>query len=99
MSAALHFKKWTYVESAELASARVLFRFSPSSKTPGPFGIEFKLLNISGQVLGSWTDEEYQANDKLIMSLHREFDAYAAELTLDGALAYRSTFTSQDALL
>jgi hypothetical protein len=99
VSAALHYKKWSYVESAELTPTRVKFRFSPSTTTPGPFDIQFTVRDLSGQPLGTWGASEYQANDKLLLNLHRGFGSYIAELSLDNALAYRNTFTSQDALL
>jgi hypothetical protein len=99
VSAALHFKKWTYVESAELAEDRVMFRFSPSTKTPGPFRIELNVLERDGSVLGRWRSDEYHANDRLVVSLHSRLSTYVVELTLDGELAYRSVFTSEEALM
>lgn len=99
VSAALHFKKWTYVESVELTPNRAIFRFSPSTITPGPFKISFTVSGQHGATLGRWTSNDYQANDKLVVNLHREFAAYDAELTLDDELAYRNAYTSQDALL
>ncbi len=99
VSAALHFKKWTYVESAELTPNRVIFRFSPSTKTPGPFHIAFKVIDQRGVTVGKWSADDYEANDQLVVKLHREFESYGAELTLDDELAYRNTFMSQEALM
>lgn len=99
VSAALHFKKWTYVESVELSPSRVHFRFSPSTKTPGPFTIEFTVADLAGRLLGTWESHRYNANDQLVINLHEQRPEYMAELRLDGALAYRNVFTSQDALL
>jgi len=99
ISATLHFRKWTFVESVELSHERVQFRFSPSTITPGPFQAELLIKSLSDQLLGTWSSDSFIANDALIVNLHAPLTEYIVELSLDNELAYRNTFTSEEVLL
>jgi hypothetical protein len=102
VSAGMHYRLWTFVESAALSQERVHLRFSPSTRTPGPFKAEAQIL-VEGRVRGTWRDDSYQADSELVLSLRglRPFAraGYRVVLTLDGSIAYANTFMGEEALM
>lgn len=100
VSAGMHYREWTFVESAALSRTRVHLRFNRSSCTPGPFEAEVKIL-VDDQEAGSWRDESYIANSELNLSLEDigPLSTYRVVFTLDGALAYANTFRGEEVLV
>jgi hypothetical protein len=92
--ASLHYRRWTFVEQAELTGNRIRFRFNPSSATPGPFRA---LVRIREDAAGNeyiWSSDEFLANSVLELSLQtlRRPEEYTVRLELNGQLAYMNHY-------
>ena len=101
VSARVHYRLWTFLENVDLSSQRVTLRFSPPTRTPGPFRALMQLRDPTGQLIGRWEDKSLQANRTYTINL-RGIDnppSYQLSLTLDDALAYRGTHRASETIL
>jgi hypothetical protein len=88
----VHFRFWTFVEEVTLGPQQMVFRFNPSTQTPGPFRIYVQIESAQGP--SHWKSDDYQAKDVLRINLATfpKPASYAVKLTLDGDLAYHGKF-------
>lgn len=96
----LHFRQWTYVEEVSLEQKRAVFRFNPSTQSPGPFTAEINIKAASGMRL-RWRGQVECANQSLTLNLSHLTSAidYEIELTLDGNRAYLGRFIASETAL
>ena len=100
VSASLHYKKWTFLESVDLTSEKVRLRFSPSTLTPGPFRVRMEIFDENDQVRAMWRDDAFLANREQVIGLSRiALPRYRVTVTLDGNLAYQNSFVAEATLL
>lgn len=101
VAANAHHKRWTFVESADLSNERVVIRFSPTTKSPGPFSARATFTNAADVQIGHWENTQYLANGNLIFNLGTIGNphSYTVSLTLDGKIAYRGRHKSKEELL
>ena len=94
--ASLYEKKWTFVETVELSSERIVVNFSPDSATPGPFHARFQLKNLDTGMIDTRDIEEFYTSDEgsrpLEISLPLGQSHYRFRLELDGCLAYQNDY-------
>jgi hypothetical protein len=100
-SAKFHLNFWTFIEHVDLNAHEVRFAFNPSTKTPGPFDARMVITALDGSPLGTWGDRAFLAKSTFAISLASlpPISSYIVELTLDGFLAYRNAYVSDEALL
>ncbi len=84
----LFFRQWTFIEEVTTVDKRVIFRFNPNTKTPGPFTVKFTYQEDGEDRVRSWEGQK----DKLTTKL--SFDLTGARwgratLYLDDALAFK----------
>jgi hypothetical protein len=101
VSAKFHLNLWTFVEHVDLLHDEVRFMFNPSTATPGPFDAEIQFTDLSGRLLGTWRNSAFEAQGAFTISLAnlQPMTSYVVTLTLDGLLAYRNVFVSDEALV
>lgn len=85
-------KHWTYVESADLSSSRIILRFNESSKTPGPFQADAYITDTISRKEFNWQDASFTANKPLNLNLPSDISDYFVFLTLDGQLAFADRY-------
>ena len=87
-------KRWTYVESADLSSSRITLRFNESSKTPGPFQADAYITDTISRKEFSWQNASYTASKPLNLSLDSigPLWDYSVRLTLDGQIAFAGRY-------
>ena len=91
-------RKWTFVEQVEMSSEQVVFRFNRSSQTPGPFKANVILEESISGPQDYWSDDEYQCNRTLHLSLlsSRNPLDYTVRLFLNDHLAYANRYQAED---
>jgi ssDNA thymidine ADP-ribosyltransferase, DarT len=101
VAANAHHKRWTFVESVDLSNERVIIRFSPTTRSPGPFDARVVFTNAAGVQIGHWEGHEYMANGTLKFNLGSIGNptSYGIKVTLDGNLAYRGRYKAKEELL
>jgi hypothetical protein len=100
VSASLHYKKWTFLESVDLSTAKIRLRFSPSTLSPGPFRTHMDIFDEHGRLRGAWHDESFMAKGEQVIGLTQlGLTGYRVTLTLDGNLAYQNSFAAAATLL
>ena len=94
----LFFKMWTFIETVQLSSEKIVFHFNRDSKTPGPFAAEVKVCDANTSRRGRWNEATANnLNRSLTLLLRDQFMNYTVDMTLDGHPVYRGRF--QDKLL
>ena len=86
------FKRWAYVESANLSSSRLTFHFNESSETPGPFNAEAYIHHTISPRKFNWQNASFTANKTLNLKLPSDISDYFVFLTLDGHLAFADRY-------
>lgn len=101
VAANAHHKRWTFVESADLSNESVTIRFSPTTRSPGPFDAKVIFADTKGREIGHWRNKTYIANGTLKFILHNIGNPtdYLITLSLDGNLGYRGRFKAKEELL
>jgi hypothetical protein len=92
-----HYCRWTYVQQVEMSSQRVIFRFNPSTQTPGPFNAKIAVTVCGSGSKFHWKSDPLNADSSLGVNWGpqvRIVGDYVAELLLDGKLAYRNRYVS-----
>ena len=106
----LFHRQWTFVEQAEMNSDRVIFKFNPSSRTPGPFNACVEIEEASTGMKYHWRNEAYQCDREITLSISTLQDSsdyvarlylqdssdYVARLYLDGNLAFEDRYQDDD---
>ncbi|NLD73267.1 MAG: DUF4433 domain-containing protein [Chloroflexi bacterium] len=88
----LHERTHTFVDKAVLSSDAAVFRFSPDTKSPGPFDARFI---IEGQNTVHETSHRILANRSLRVTF-QPLSSYSITLLLDGHLAYAGSFVDTE---
>ena len=91
----LFFKRWTYVQSAELHSSHVVLHFNTAQQQDqGTFQADFVVTDtLSGKNLGIWSDQRFVANDPFRLNLSNgPFGDYSVRLWLDRHIAYADRY-------
>ncbi len=98
MKANLHFRRWTFVEQAELTTKSILFRFNPSSQTPGPFRCRVTIDEDETGQQYLWEESSFHARSTLELNLGRlrHPQSYTVRLELDGQLAYSNHYAEEN---
>lgn len=92
----LFFRQYTFVESANLETTSATFRFSPDTRTPGPFHTHIELTDIIQRKTYQWGQEKYNTQKTLKINYPIPISKYAIRMTLDGHLAYANSYEELD---
>ena len=94
----LFHQEWTFVETVDMSTDRIAFRFNRSSCTPGPFDVQVEIVETATGRKYHWRNESYQCNQELTLTLSniRDSSDYTASLYLDDHLAYASRYQDDD---
>ena len=96
----LFFKRWTYLQSAELHSSYVVLDFNKTQgyEDQGTFHANVSVTDtLSGDTLGIWSDQEFAAKRHLRLNLSNgPFWDYTVRLSLDRQIAYAGRFQDDD---
>jgi hypothetical protein len=98
----LFYREWTFVEQVVVADGIASFRFSPDTKSPGPFDIEITVLNaITRERLSSVRQHIAVLNHTLQVRLPQECGrrAFMLELYLNSRLAFRNSYEPNDSII
>ena len=89
---------WTFVDRCELSAESIIFRFNPSTKTPGPFHARVEITDPGTGKRYSWERQDYRCNNRITLSLQQVLNPldYTVRLTLDGQLAYANRYQAED---
>lgn len=92
------FKRWTYVESADLSSSRMTLLFNETSETPGPFQADVYVTDTISREGFSWQNASFTANKPLNLTLASVGPLwdYSVRLSLDGQLAFADRYQEDD---
>jgi hypothetical protein len=101
VAARVHYKHWTFLESVDLTNERITFRFSPGTRSPGPFHAVSEVVRPDGKLLARWEDPVFNASGVQVLGLSKvgNPESYRVSLRLDGALVYMGSLKSKEALL
>ena len=94
----LFHRQWTFVEGVDTSTKRIVFRFNPSSCTPGPFDAYVEIEETATGNKYRSQIKGFQCNKELPVSLsnlRNPFD-YTARLYLDDHLAYENRYQDDD---
>ena len=88
----LFYRRQTFVETVRLSSKAAYFRFSPETKSPGPFHLRVQVEIASSQ--HSLEAESFKLERPYVLQIPLPFLStdYTIRLYLDNHLAYASTF-------
>jgi hypothetical protein len=95
----LFFRKWTFVEQADLSSTAVEFQFNRNTLTPGPFVAYVEILEEATGTIFKWRNDNYIANENLVLSTKNLIrpESYIVKLFLDGQLAFVDRYVEESA--
>jgi hypothetical protein len=88
-------RRWTFVEEVVAIDERIVFRFNPSSKTPGPFDTEFSYRETGSETTRNWRGQGLSLDSQLSLRLPGASQG-TATLTLDDALAFCGLVTFEE---
>lgn len=83
----LFFRRWTFVEEVVVVDDRVIFRFNPNTRTPGPFEVAFSYLESGDGPELTWQGIQSTLNTQLSFRVPDALWGITA-LHLDDALAF-----------
>ena len=87
------FRKWTFLQTAELTSKYAVFTFSPDTTEAGPFRLKITRTGIEEK---SFEDEAFYSNERFAIGFIEEHLVYKIEVELDGNLIYNGRFDGSD---
>lgn len=87
------FRKWTFLQTAELTSKYAVFTFSPDTTEAGPFHLKITRIGIEEK---SFEDEDFHSNERFAIGFIEEHLVYKIEVELDGNLIYSGRFDGSD---
>ena len=86
----LFYRQQTFIETVRLSSDAVYVRFSPETRSPGPFRLRVDLeagfLRNSGEV------EEFRLREPYVLKIPLSATSYTIRLSLDDHLAYANRY-------
>jgi hypothetical protein len=88
-------RKWTFVEEVVVVDDRVIFRFNPSTLTPGPFEIKFSYYEVGTDEPRTWKDYVRTISGQLTLRVPGASWGEAS-LHLDDALAFAGLLTFEE---
>ena len=88
----LFYREWVFVETALLNETSTTFVFS-DSKASGPFELEVRCSRAHQQ---NYVKQDFYASGKLQIGFREPLPQYDIQLTLDGHLAYASSFDGRE---
>ena len=96
----LFFRRWTFVEEAELSRTEITFRFNRSTLTPGPFHTLVSISETMTNATYEWENDSYQANEVLRIGLSNLSTPqdYSVHLMLDSQLAFARRYQAETSL-
>lgn len=95
----LFFRRWPFLERADLSISANSFSFNPSTNT-GPFHAKIELTETRTKKLYVWEKNDFHASGTLSLDLSNLADpeSYTVKFTLDGHLAYENRYLDDSAL-
>ena len=88
VSAKVHYRRWSFVESVDLTQENIKFGFNPSSLSPGPFDAKVTIYDYDGDIAGTWHNKAFSADKSLSLDIRKlNLETYGVVLTLDDSLA------------
>lgn len=94
-SSTLFFRRHTFVETALLSAETAHFYFSPDTKSPGPFHLIVELNNGLRQLRTERTEFLVNPKEPFGGKFPRPIESYTISLSLDGHLAYASSYQTR----
>jgi len=90
----LFFKRWTFVQDAELSTTEVSIRFNKGTQTPGPFHARVIIHETLTNDKYEWKEDDYQANGVLRIGLSKLHtpQGYSVSFFLDNQLAFTGRY-------
>ena len=90
----LFFKRWTFVQDAELSTTEVSIRFNKDTQTPGPFHARVIIHATLTNDKYEWKEDDYQANGVLRIGLSKLHtpQGYSVSFFLDNQLAFTGRY-------
>jgi len=90
----LFFKRWTFVEDAELSATGLSFQFSKGTQTPGPFRARVTINETVTNDKYEWKNDNYRASELLRIGLSELSTPqdYSVRLFLDDWLAFAGRY-------
>lgn len=92
----LFFKEWTFVDNVYLGKKNIQVRFSPDTKSPGPYTAQFILKDFVSKETIPFTVPDFWANEIRSFRFKKPREAYEFSILLDGHLAYKNQFEDYD---
>jgi len=92
----LFYRRQTFVETVRLSSEAAYFRFSPETRSPGPFHLQVELEIASSQ--HSFDAKSFNLARPYILKIPLPFSStgYTIRLCLDDHLAYANTYEEME---
>lgn len=92
----VHHRFWTFIESVTLETSSIIFRFNPSTYTPGPFHAKVTITGSAKFGIRTWEDQAFTTTGRTVFTLGLGADAppssYEVTLELNDDLAYRGIY-------
>jgi hypothetical protein len=93
--AGFYFRRWTFIEEVVAVDGNIIFRFNPSTCTPGPFDVKFAYKEDGETKVRTWENNRWNLNDTLTINVPNAFSGLVA-LQIEGAIAYCSDIVVSD---
>ena len=91
----LFFKRWTYVDTVSLGRRNIKVKFSPDTRSPGPFQARFVIADLTGESI-LLIEDGYFANIPQNFSSDESREYYTFSIELDGYRVYENDFQDYD---
>ncbi|MBC8263054.1 MAG: DUF4433 domain-containing protein [Anaerolineales bacterium] len=88
-------RKWTYVEEVITVDGKIVFRFNPNTRTPGPFQVSFSYREAGKGPERTWEVEQAALNNLLRIRVPGAVWG-TVTLHLDDALAFADTLDFEE---
>jgi hypothetical protein len=88
-------RHWTFVEEVVVVDNRVIFRFNPNTRTPGPFEVAFSYRESGTGPARTWQGIQTTLNRHLSLRISGALRG-TATLHLDDALAFAGPLTLEE---
>jgi len=87
------FRKWAFLQTAELTTKYAVFDFSPDAIEAGPFHL---LAILKGDEERQFEDSNFYANEQIVFKFAGDVLIYKIEIKLDDNLVYSGRFDGSD---
>ncbi len=92
----LFYKRWTFVDWVSLGKSQVQIRFSPDTRTPGPFLLKIDVDGVGTRTKKAFDVRRDTGSFALTVRLPQPASHYVCTIWLDSHLAYRAEFVDYD---